>query len=40
LPKPLEPELLRAVIEELITRAEAQASVKNTSETVILDFNG
>jgi DNA-binding response OmpR family regulator len=40
LPKPLEPELLRAVIEELITRAEAQASLKNTSETVILDFNG
>jgi DNA-binding response OmpR family regulator len=39
LPKPLEPELLRAVIEELITRAEAQASLKNTSETVILDFN-
>jgi DNA-binding response OmpR family regulator len=40
LPKPLEPQLLRAVIEELITRAEAQASLKNTSETVILDFNG
>lgn len=39
LPKPLEPELLRAVIEELITRVEAQASLKNTSETVILDFN-
>jgi DNA-binding response OmpR family regulator len=40
LPKPLEPELLRAVIEELLARAEAQAGVKNTSETVILDFNG
>jgi DNA-binding response OmpR family regulator len=40
LPKPLEPELLRAVIEELIARATAEAGLKNTSETVILDFNG
>ena len=40
LPKPLEPELLRAVIEELLARAQVQADLKNTSETVILDFNG
>ena len=39
LPKPLEPELLRAVIEELLARAQAQADLKNTGETVILDFN-
>jgi DNA-binding response OmpR family regulator len=40
LPKPLEPELLRAVIEELIGRATAQANLKNTSETVILEVKG
>jgi DNA-binding response OmpR family regulator len=40
LPKPLEPELLRAVIQELIGRADAQASAKTTGETVILDMNG
>jgi DNA-binding response OmpR family regulator len=39
LPKPLEPDLLQAVIEELIARADARANLKTTAETVILEFN-